>query len=213
MHITHVGFDFDGTLVDSMGAAIRVYNEIAAQNHYTPLTADNLEAVRRMSILERCQHFGVPAYRFPGLVVQIARRLRREMNSINFHEGIPELLSDLRTRGLQIVILSTNQEENIRSFLKHHSAEAWVEEIYSGGGAFGKARLLRRLMRRHDLHPEQIIYVGDEHRDVEACQEVGVKVIAVRWGADAEVRLRQAGPDYLATRPGEIAECVGRWST
>jgi phosphoglycolate phosphatase len=56
------------------------------------------------------------------------------------------------------------------------------------------------------------VYVGDEHRDVEACREVGVKVIAVRWGFDAEARLLAAGPDHLATAPGEVSECVKRWS-
>lgn len=211
--ITHVVFDFDGTLVDSKAAAIAAYNELAEKNRYGKLTADNLEALRGLSIRERCAQLGVPPYKLPWLVVQVLRNYRKGVHSIEFNEGIPELLKALRARGLKLIVLSSNQEENIRAFLRRHSAEDWVEGFYCGRGLFGKAGLLRELLKRTGLQREQLVYVGDEHRDVEACKEVGVKVIAVRWGFDADVRLRQAEPNYIADRPADVAECVSRWST
>ncbi|PTL76148.1 HAD-IA family hydrolase [Vitiosangium sp. GDMCC 1.1324] len=211
--ITHVVFDFDGTLADSKEAAVRLYNEVAGKSGYGLLTADNLETMRNLSVLERCRQLGVPPYKLPWLMVQITRRFRQAMQSIEFNEGIPELLQELRGRGLRLMILSSNDEGNIRAFLKRHSAEEWVEDVYCSSSIFGKARLLRALMKRAGLNPDQLVYVGDEHRDVEACKEVGVKVIAVRWGVDADARLRQAGPNHIADRPAEIVECVSRWST
>lgn len=211
--ITHVVFDFDGTLADSLEAAIKLYNELAERKGYGLLTADNLAKMREQSIFERCRQLGVAPYKLPWLVVQLTRNFRQAMQSIEFNEGIPELLEELRARGLKLMILSSNDEGNIRAFLRRHSAEDWVDEIYCSSSIFGKARLLRALMKRAGLTPDQLVYVGDEHRDVAACKEVGVRVIAVRWGADADVRLREAGPDHIADRPAEIAECVSRWST
>lgn len=211
--VTHVVFDFDGTLAASKDVAIRLYNEVAERHGYGTLTAGNLEELRHLSVLERCKRLGVPPYRLPWLMVQISRSFRQAMHSIDFNEGIPELLKVLRARGLKVMILSSNAEENIRAFLKRHGAEEWVEDIYCSSSIFGKARLLRALMKRAGLQREQLVYVGDEHRDVEACKEVGVRVIAVLWGVDAEARLRQAGPDSLAERPQEVAECVERWSS
>ncbi|MFP2907117.1 HAD hydrolase-like protein [Pyxidicoccus sp. 3LFB2] len=211
--ITHVAFDFDGTLADSMPVVVRLYNELAEKYRYGQLTAGNIEELRRLSILERCRRMGVPPYRLPWLVVQMGRSLRNAMHSIEFNEGIPALLEHLKSRGLQLLILSSNREENIRAFLKHHAAEGLVTGIHCSSSLFGKARLMRAVMRRAGLQPQQLVYVGDELRDVEACKEVGVKVIAVRWGADAPELLQQAGPDHLAESPHEIAECVRRWST
>ncbi|QRN94750.1 HAD hydrolase-like protein [Archangium violaceum] len=211
--ITHVVFDFDGTLANSLNVAIALYNEIAEKKRYGKMTADNLAELRGMTVRERCKRLGVPLYMLPWVGVRVGRGYRSAVQTIEFNEGIPELLKELRGRGLELLILSTNDEENIRAVLKRHSAEEWVKDLYCGGGIFGKARRLRALMKRTGLRPEQLVYVGDEHRDVVACKEVGVKVIAVRWGADTEALLKQAGPDYIAEHPAEIAECLGHWST
>ncbi|WP_257455239.1 HAD hydrolase-like protein [Archangium lipolyticum] len=210
--ITHVVFDFDGTLANSLDVAIALYNEIAEKKRYGKMTADILPELREMTVRERCKRLGVPLYMLPWMGVRIGRSFRSAMQSIEFNEGVPELLKELRSRGLELLILSSNDEENIRAFLKRHSAEEWVKDLYCGGGVFGKARRLRALLKRTGLRPEQIVYVGDEHRDVVACKQVGVRVIAVRWGADAEELLKQAGPDYIAEHPAEVAECLGRWS-
>jgi phosphoglycolate phosphatase len=210
--ITHVVFDFDGTLVDSRELAVQLINELAEKNRFSKITADNLEELRNLSALEKCSRLGVPTYKLPWLAIQTARNYRKAAHSLVFNEGIPELLKELRARGLKLIILSSNSEENIRAFLARHSAEDWVEDIYSGGGLFGKANSLRALLKKRGLRREQLVYVGDEHRDVQACQQVGVRIIAVRWGLDAEALLRKAGPDHLVEHPAEIAECVGRWS-
>jgi phosphoglycolate phosphatase len=210
--ISHVAFDFDGTLADSGNVAIASYNEIAGQHGYGKLTADNLQQLRELSIMERCKALGVPAYKLPGLILQVGRVYRKSVHSIGFCEGIPELLRELRSWGLRSVIVSTNEEETIREFLKGHSAEAWVEDVICSSRIFGKAQLLRALMKRTRLEPHQLVYVGDEYRDIVACKKAGVKAIAVRWGFDAESRLREAEPDAIATQPAEVADYVRRWS-
>jgi phosphoglycolate phosphatase len=210
--ITHVAFDFDGTLADSGNVAIASYNQIAEQYGYGKLTAGNLQQMRELSILERCKALGVPAYKLPWLVLQVSRVYRRSVHTIGFCEGIPELLRELRGWGLRSVIVSTNEEENIREFLKVHSAEAWVEDVICSSRIFGKAELLRTLMKRTRLEQHQLVYVGDEYRDIVACKKAGVRAIAVRWGFDAESRLLEAEPDAIATHPAEVADYVRRWS-
>lgn len=54
----------------------------------------------------------------------------------------------------------------------------------------------------------EVIYVGDETRDVEAAKKVGVKVIAVTWGINSEKILRKQNPDYLIVKPKELIEVL-----
>ncbi len=210
--ITHVAFDFDGTLADSANVAIASYNEIAGQLGYGKLTPANLQEMRGLSILERCKALGVPAYKLPGLILQVGRVYRKAVHSIGFIEGVPELLRELKGWGLRSVIVSSNEEETIRAFLKHHSAEGWVEDVICSSRIFGKAQLLRTLMKRTRIEPHQLVYVGDEYRDIVASKKAGVRAIAVRWGFDAENRLVESEPDAIATQPAEVADYVRRWS-
>jgi phosphoglycolate phosphatase len=210
--ISHVVFDFDGTLADSRAVAIGLYNAVAERKGYGALTQENLAELSALSILERCKRLEVPVYLLPALMLEVGRGYKGAMGQVEFQPGVRELLASLRAQGLRLVILSSNAEENIRDFLRRQGVEAWVDSVLCSSRIFGKARLLRGLMKSAGLAPEQLVYVGDEHRDVEACREVGVRVIAVRWGFDAESRLLEASPDYLATAPAEVAECVGRWS-
>lgn len=210
--MTYVVFDFDGTLADSAGVAVKLYNEIAEKHGFGMLTPDNLEEMRTLTVLERCRKLKVAPYKLPWLVVQVTRSYRGAVRSIEFNPGIPELLKTLRERGLKIAIVSTNAEENIRAFLQRHGAEGWVDEVFCSSSIFGKAKLLKDLMKKTGLRREQLVYVGDEHRDVEACRQVGVQVIAVRWGVDADNRLKEAGPDFIADTPADVAEWVARWS-
>ena len=210
--ITHVVFDFDGTLADSRQAAIGLYNAVAQRKGYGTLTAENLPELSTLSVLQRCERLGVPVYRLPALMLEVSRGFRDVMHTVEFQPGARELLSALRAQGLRLLILSTNAAENIHAFLRRHGVEDLVDEVLCSSRIFGKGRLLRSLMKSTGLRPEQLVYVGDEHRDVEACREVGVRVIAVRWGVDAESRLLEARPDHLAREPAEVAECVSRWS-
>ena len=210
--ITHVAFDFDGTLANSAKVAIDSYNEIAALNGYGKLTPDNIPRMREMSIMERCKALGVPAYKLPGLIVEVGLAYRKGVGSISFFEGIPELLQELKGWGLSNVIVSTNEEENIRAFLEGKPAEAWVDDVICSSRIFGKAQLMRKLMKRSRIEPHQLVYVGDENRDIVASKQAGVKVIAVRWGFDAESRLSEAEPDAIVTHPTEVADYLRRWS-
>lgn len=202
--ITHVVFDFDGTLADSPHLVVDLYNDLAHRHGYRPLTAENLDALRGLSVRERCERLGVPLYRLPVLITQVAREYRTITGRVRLHAGIPDLLRHLRGEGYRVAIVSTNNEENIREVLRHHGLEGDVAAVVCSNRLFGKAGLLRRLMRREGLRPGGLVYVGDEHRDVEASREAGVEVIAVGWGIDTEARLRAAAPDQFARHPEDI---------
>jgi phosphoglycolate phosphatase len=151
---------------------------------------------------------GVPAWKLPFLIVEATRLLRASMHVIGFNPGMKELLEELQRRGLKVAIVSTNAEENIRTFLQHHGAEALVDRVVCSSRLFGKAALLKKVMKEERLQPEALIYVGDETRDIEACREVDVSVIGVTWGFDSEELLVAAKPDLLAKEPAEIVRWV-----
>lgn len=52
------------------------------------------------------------------------------------------------------------------------------------------------------------MYVGDEVRDIEACQKVGIKIAAVTWGLNTKEALERYHPDSLIDKPQQLLDLV-----
>ncbi len=203
--LTHVAFDFDGTLADSGRAVIELYNGIARESGYGLLTDANLHAMRALSLRERCAALGVPLVMLPVLMVRAGPRLREVMPRVNFMPGALGLVRELRAMGLRTAILSSNREENIRAFLDHHRASDAFDHVLCSHLLFGKHALLKNLMARERITADALAYVGDEERDLEACRRAKVRCLSVTWGFEDESRLVKAGAEILMRTPDEIA--------
>lgn len=206
--LTHIAFDFDGTLVDSLPLVLDLYNDLAATRGYGRITADNFGTLRALSVRERCRAVGMPLHHLPGFITHFAGRYRQITADLSLHPGMPELLRDLHGRGLRIFVVSTNHAENIRDVLHRHDLQGVVADVQCSNRMFGKAHLLRTLLRRERVPPRHLLYVGDEVRDVDACHDAGVDVVAVTWGADLPAQLQAAGPTLLARRPVDLLAYV-----
>ena len=119
----HIVFDFDGTLVDSRAVFIRLYNELAAKHGYTPMTPENLEHLRTLSIAERCKYLNVPMYRIPFLVAAVMKSYRHAISEIPFNTGIKEMLEELSGNNIPFAVLSSNSKSNIQEFFNLHGVQ------------------------------------------------------------------------------------------
>ena len=54
-----------------------------------------------------------------------------------------------------------------------------------------------------------VLYVGDETRDIEAAREAGLAMTAVTWGYNSEQALSALGPQHIVRSPGELLELMG----
>jgi phosphoglycolate phosphatase-like HAD superfamily hydrolase len=61
----------------------------------------------------------------------------------------------------------------------------------------GKARMIRSVIRRQHVRAAEILFVGDETRDIEACQKVGVRIVAVTWGYNSRRSIVAMKPDFI----------------
>ncbi|MBC7541550.1 MAG: HAD hydrolase-like protein [Candidatus Sericytochromatia bacterium] len=205
--MVHVAFDFDGTLVDSRQMIFDLYNDLAAQRGYTPITMADLADIQQLSIADRWRALKVPIHHLPGLVIEVGRRYKAAIGQLAFYPGVPEMLGELQRRGVTAHILSSNTVANIRAFLDLHGVTA-IESVHSARTLLGKNRAIATFMRNRKLTPKDLIYVGDEERDIVACRANDVRVIAVSWGFEALNVLERAQPDFLAHRTDELLPLI-----
>jgi phosphoglycolate phosphatase len=120
---------------------------------------------------------------------------------------VDEVLENLHKEGYGLNIVSSNSLNNIDTFLKANELNLF-ENIQSSNGLFGKHITIGKLISKLGVKKDEVIYIGDEQRDVEACKKIGIKVIAVLWGFDSLELIEKAKPDFIASNPNEIVEII-----
>ena len=203
----YIIFDFDGTLVDSKNVLFTIYNQIAEKHQYKKITHEEIEGLRKLSIKERCRFLQIPMYKIPFLARKFQSQYKDALTNITLLAGIKELLEELTKKGYQLAIISSNSENNIRAFLKENRIDN-INQIFCSSNIFGKNKVIGKFLKANKLHHNEVIYVGDEIRDIEASKKCDVKVIWVEWGYDVIERAERALPDYIAKTPHDILTIV-----
>jgi phosphoglycolate phosphatase len=201
--IQHVLFDFDGTLADSKEMAFAILNRLAEKHNFRKIAPEDREALRKLSILERCRWLGVPLHKIPLLSVEARALYKSSLPQLKPFDGVPEMLAALHHRGYRLSVLSSNSAGNIRAFLLRNGIDA-ISNVVGSSAIFGKDVAIKRFLKMHRLTSSQVIYVGDEERDVIACRKSGIPIIWVGWGYDAPEVVRPAQPDFMVQAPAEI---------
>ncbi|PIR98617.1 MAG: carotenoid oxygenase [Candidatus Colwellbacteria bacterium CG10_big_fil_rev_8_21_14_0_10_41_28] len=199
-------FDFDGTIADTLESGLTVLDDLSEEygfNKFRP----HLDRLRGMSAKQIYKEWGVPLYK----IAIITRRARKEFaKQIPFQkpiEGIGEEIREIKNLGYSISILSSNSEENVREFLRNNDLDIF-DDIYSGVSIFGKHRLLKKFAHDKRVNPDQIVYVADEARDIEAAKRENINMIAVTWGYNLRGILEEGNPDHIIDRPEELVQIV-----
>lgn len=196
-------FDFDGTIVSSMDLGLKLFNQIADKYNIRKLKKEEIHHFSRLSMKERIKRFEVPLYLIPKLIFEFKREYRLHVHSLREINGMKEEILKLKQKGYPLGIISSNSVANIREFLVHRDLDVF-DYVYSSRGIFGKSSTISTVSKKLKIKKENMIYVGDELRDIDSCHKAGVQIIAVTWGFDPLELLLEGKPDYIAKKPDQL---------
>lgn len=202
-------FDFDGTIVDSRYMIVAMINRLAGKYKLRTIREQDYAHLRGLTVVERCRFVGLPLYKLPLFKLDLTRTYRETADELEPVPGLREVLEALKVSGVRLSIISSNSTENIKRFLARNGIDLF-DGIHTSGNIFGKDRTIAGFLKRYRLRSEDVAYVGDECRDIEACRKNNVRVIAVTWGYDDRELLAANKPDYLVDSPSGLLELVNR---
>ena len=201
-------FDFDGTIADSLSALVTVTNRLAREYNYAEIDDSQVDQLRQLSSRAIIQRSNIPLLKVPFLMKRLRLELSQEIKTIQPVPGIELALRQLKAMGYPLGIVTSNSTSNVDEFLMHHQLTDLFDFTHSATTLFGKHRALRRLIRRRQLDPKAVIYVGDETRDIVSAHRIAIRVIAVTWGYNAKEILLQHQPDCLVHHSSDLALAV-----
>jgi len=197
-------FDFDGTLADSLDWFRASFHDVIARFDLTPITAEELEAMRGLSAREIMARLNVSMWQLPAIVSDMRKRKLAAASETSLFAGIPAMLSDLQRQGIKTAIVSSDSEASVRQVLGPTTAQ--ITRFDCGAAVFGKHRKFRRVARKLGAKPSETICIGDEIRDIEAAKAASMDSGAVAWGYALPSALQAAGPTHLFNSVEEMTQ-------
>lgn len=194
-------FDFDGTLADSFELVIDIVYDLTGIPRQNEAEVARL---RKLPLLKAAREMKIPLSRAPGLLLRGRQMMHERIHEVHPFPGIPEVLQELHEAGYHMLVISSNSEQNVRTFLRANDLESYFDGVYGGASVISKAGALKRVMRRNRIDAANCYYVGDEVRDIVAATKAGIEPIAVTWGYQAPEALAEYHPYALINDPAEL---------
>lgn len=199
-------FDFDGTIADTLDETRRIYNILAPTYGYRQVTEDEVSDLRHLSLSDILTVLKIPKRRVPGLIHKGTTMMRSNMDQLKLIKGMKNTLEELKNHSEIFGILTSNVPSNVECFLKQHGINDLFQFISSTSKLTGKARHLKSIRKTFSLKYDEMIYIGDELRDMKAAQKAKIPHAAVTWGFNSRESLAQMNPTYLLDSPNDFLD-------
>ena len=203
-----VCFDFDGTLADAEGQVFRLYNEMAGKYKYKKITHEELQNIKEMNFSEVMEVIDIPFYRIPRILHEGKKRLKSEQHDIRtFDHNLLAFMEELSGYTTICGILTSNMTRTVKMFLEDQKIASYFDFVVCSS-LLSKQKKIHKVCKKYKISPREMLYVGDETRDVEACHQAGVDVVAVDWGYNTKAALARCHPTYEVDTMDDIITIV-----
>lgn len=207
-------FDLDGTLLNTLG------DLRAATNHALEvrgLPPHSMEEIRQFIgngirlLICRAMPEGTPEAEIDAALDDFKAYYAAHIHDRTVpYDGIPQLLTALRKRGIQVAVLSNKidsaSQELIEYFFPGKTDVVFGEHV--GVPRKPDPTSCRMVMQQLGVQPEQVLYVGDSGTDMQTAKNAGLYAVGVTWGFRSKEVLLEYGADILVHRPEQILQIL-----
>ncbi len=210
MNKDYIIFDFDGTIADTINMGLEIFNQISGELKLDPISDEELELIKANRPQDLLKSYGFSKAKLASVMLRLRKEMNKTVPNIKLIPGIKEALNNIKQLGYNLGILTSNSLENVTAFLENNQLTHIFDFTYSGKNLFGKKRLIKRMLRREAISKKNVIYIGDEIRDIEACKKARIPIISVTWGLNNRELLESAQPNLIIDAPSMLLLSIER---
>ena len=127
------------------------------------------------------------------------------------YEGTIPMLEKLKKSGKKLIVATSKPDVFAEIILDHFGISHYFDLV--AGATLGekrtdKSEVIAYALQTGNIDPGTTVMVGDREHDVIGARENGLDCIGVLYGYGSREELTEAGADYIAETPAEVAEYV-----
>ncbi|TNG94631.1 phosphoglycolate phosphatase [Pasteurellaceae bacterium USgator11] len=202
-----IGFDLDGTLVDSLPDLALSINQAFAEVGL-PQAPEELVLTWIGNgadvLLARALEWS-GATLDPEAIKQLKRRFgfyygENICNKSRLFPNVKATLETLKTQGYTLAVVTNKPSKHVQPVLAAFGIDHLFSELL-GGQSLPAIKPhpapLYYLCGKFGIYPKQLLFVGDSKNDILAAHKAGCPVVGLTYGYNYNIPISEANPDWV----------------
>ncbi len=127
------------------------------------------------------------------------------------YPGIPELLEQIQSQGLQIAVASNKYQAATQKLIAHYFPKIHFVAVFGqreGVNVKPEPTIVEDILTIAKTDKRDVLYVGDSGVDMQTAINAGVTSCGVTWGFRPRTELEEFHPDYVVDKAEEIIDII-----
>ncbi|AXE31006.1 HAD family hydrolase [Chromobacterium phragmitis] len=201
--VSHLVFDWNGTLIDDIDLAVASVNRCCARFGAEPVTRERYRREFGFPIVEFYARLGFDFNRHPfaDIVAVYLEHFDAYVARCPMQDSVAELLELAAARGIGASVLSASQNSVLLRTLDAKRLLGSFQHVVGldHTHASGKRDEALALQARLALPPADTLFIGDTLHDCEVARHVGWRALLVETGHQDRARLDEGGVPVFAS--------------
>lgn len=210
-------FDWDGTLVDSIGWIVHCIQHAARYCQCDVPSAEASKKVIGLGLNEALETL------FPGATSVTRQRLilsyrqlygSRRLNRGDLFSGVLEMLQTFKEEGYYLAIATGKSRSGLQKALQTTGMTGIFDAYRCADDAASKPdpMMLLQLLDELDIPKERSLMIGDSLHDLQMARNAEIASVAVACGAVDESLLSRKEPLFCLQRTADLRDALARIS-
>ncbi len=199
--ITHVIWDWNGTLVDDTAFCASIVSAVLQEQGLPGIKKADYRRRFRFPVRDFYNELGFSGGDEAYLRVcdSFISKYRAGWRGCSLQEGSQEVLEALNERGLEQVMLSASHQHDLEASIHFFGIDSFFSAIMGQDNtqAEGKVECGRNWFSDQGILPDQVLLVGDTNHDFEVATALGVRCLLYAQGHQDQVQLGAFPPQKI----------------
>lgn len=204
---TLIIFDWDGTLMDSIGLIVESMH-VAGEAHGFTTTDQAVKDIIGLSLMHGIEILYPQASDTQKLAIQQSYADYYIPNSHRtpFFMPIDEMLLTLKQQDKQLAVATGKKRKGLDRVLEASASHHYftITRCADESGSKPDPQMLRDILDYTNQPISQVVFIGDSIYDIQMANRLGMTSIAVNYGTASSSELAAEQPTYQVDTPQEL---------
>ncbi|UAY37638.1 HAD-IIIA family hydrolase [Moraxella osloensis] len=199
-------FDWDGTLMDSVGLIVDAMR-YAAEKHGLTVTDEATKSIIGIALVDAFPIlFPNDSDKYDELLATYSEYYVKHCDNDKLFDGIKELIQDLHAQGKTLAIATGKKRKGLQRVLPNSGIQAFFTLTKTADETAGKPNplMLEQILVETGTRIEDAVFIGDSIHDIRMANNINMDSIAVSYGCEKADVLVNENPAMLVNSVSEL---------